>query len=602
MRLLWPGSWFPPVQLLGPRRDDDNRLRFVVRVVVIASLALAFARGVVFKRIETGDEGVNGTMALNMCRSLALVVRPSYIPGGSEDWVGFDLPGIGNTPFHSVLLALGGCPLGGRPEAMGLVSFAALAATLCFTYRLVALWERRAALLTTLLLALSPAVLWQFRLMEAEPVLVAWGMAGTYWIARGELTGRNWHSLLGGACLGLGFLTKLWLVTPFVLASLGLLAIVRLQRRQLALVPVACITVGFLATASLHLALVALRSPTDVALWLTQVYFAPFLGQSIGGSKLAGAGVPTEWSHPSWYYPAILYREHFFLCPLLLAALPALKRRAPTAAGLFGAIGFGLASLVPLSLPAIKESLYILGVLPFLYGLAGLGASALFAREGTLNPRRAPARRALRVAGYFSAAAVLLIGAAHARGLKRDDITPVYVGAHALGVGGAWLLAYAAARIERARATALIGGLSALSLAGFGAYELTAPQPPYKEIAEILRPYLEPLPPGHESFISPRYKVLQLYLFRNGRYWQSFYTELRPETLVASIASGEYCAFVFGPEEREDPRLVQMERDIALQALDLSAELPEGARGGFRVFVNRACVQESAKGLRHAEG
>ena len=182
------------------------------------------------------------------------------------------------------------------------------------------------------------------------------------------------------------------------------------------------------------------------------------------------------------------------------------------------------------------------------------------------------------------------------RGHRADDITPVYVGAHACGVGGAWLLAYAAARLDCARATALIGGLSALSLAGFGAYELTAPQPPYKEISELLRPYLEPLPPGHESFISPQYKVLQLYLFRNGRYWQSFYTELRPETLMASIASGEHCAFVFGPEEREDPRLEQMERDLALQALDLSAELPESARGVFRVFVNRACVQEGTKG------
>ena len=217
-------------------------------------------------------------------------------------------------------------------------------------------------------------------------------MAGTYWIARGELSGRNWHSLLGGACLGLGFLMKLWLVTPFVLASLGLLAVVRLQRRQLALVPVACITAGFLATASLLLAFVALRSPADVSLWLTQVYFAPFLGQSIGGSKLAGAGVPTQWSHPFWYYPAILYREHFFLFPLLLAALPALKRRATTEAGLLAAIGFGLASLIPLSRPAIKEPLYILGVLPFLYALAGLGVSALFAGEGTLDPQGAPGR------------------------------------------------------------------------------------------------------------------------------------------------------------------------------------------------------------------
>jgi len=571
-------------------RDDRERLLFVIRVVVIASLALAFVRGVVFKRIETGDEGVNGTMALNMCRSLERAVRPSYIPGGSEDWVRDDLPGIGNTPFHSALLALGGCPLGGWPEGMGLVSFLALVAMLLFTYRFVALWERRAALLTTLLLALSPGLLWQFRLIDFEPVLVAWGMAGTYWIARGELSGRRWHSLLGGACLGLGFLTKLWLVTPFVLASLGVLVTVRIQRRRLALVPVALIVASFLGTASLHLVLVALRSPSDVPLWLTRVYFASFLEQSIGGSKMTGEGVPPEWAQPFWYYPAILYREHFFLVPLLLSSLPALKRRAPAWAGLFAAIGFGLASLILLSLPAIKEPLYILGLLPFLYALAGLGVSALLAREDTPEPRGPLDRRALFVAGLFSAAAMLLMGAAHARGLKRDDITPVYVGAHTLGVGGAWLLAYAAARLDRVWVTPLTGGLSALALAGFGAYDLTTPPPPYKEIAELLRPYTEPLPPGRESFISPQYKVLQLYLFRNGRYWQSFYTALRPEALRASIELGEHCAFVLGPREREEPRLEQLEREIELHAMELSAGLPESARGEYRVFVSRACM------------
>lgn len=67
--------------------------------------------------------------------------------------------------------------------------------------------------------------------------------------------------------------------------------------------------------------------------------------------------------------------------------------------------------------------------------------------------------------------------------------------------------------------------------------------------------------------------VLQLYLFRNGRYWRSFYTDLRTEALIASVTSGEHCAFVFGPEEHEDHRLEQMERDIALRSLDLSAGL-----------------------------
>jgi hypothetical protein len=567
-------------------------LRRSLLIVIIASLVFAFLRGVAFKRIETGDEGVNGTMALNMCKSLQFFTRPSYLPGGSTDWAKDDLDGIANTPFHSALLALGGCLLSGRPEGMGLISFIALVVSLIFTYRLFALWNRRAAIVTTLLLAVSPAILWPFRELEFEPVLVAWGMAGTYFIARGELSGKKALSLLGGACLGASFLTKLWLVAPFVLAASGLILTTRVRAREWRIAPVALIVTGFLGVASLHLLYIAVRSPGDLSLWLRHVYFAPFVGEGIGGSKMSGSGVPPEWVHPFWYYPAILYRDHFFLCPILVMGFPSLVKRASSFAMPLAAIGGVLVSLALLSIPPIKEPLYILATLPFLYGLAGLGVAALLSRSAAGDDLgSATDRWALRGGGVLAVVMSLSMTAAHVIGLKRDDITLPYVTEHALGIGGAFLLVYMATRLDPARWIKLASGLAALAVTGFAAYDLFgAAEPPYKEIAEILRPYVEPQPPGHESFISPSYKILQFYLYRNGRYWQSYFTALRPAAIEERIDSGDICGLVIGPKDRQDPGVAELERSVAGRFIDLSARLPVKDQQIYRVLANRSCL------------
>lgn len=575
-------------------RDKPLRRPHPILLVIGASLGFAFLRGVVFKRIEAGDEGVNGTMAMNMCHSLRFLTRPSYIPGGSADWAHVDLSGIANTPFHSALLALGGCPLSGRPEGMGLISFIALTVTLVFTYRLFALWDRRAAVVTTLLLAVSPVVLRLFRLIELEPVLVAWGMAGTYCIARGEMSGRKASSLLGGVCLGFGFLTKLWLVTPFVLASLGLLVQRRIRARRWRAAPVALIVAGFLGAASLHLVYVAARSPGDLTLWLRDVYFAPFVGEGIGGSKMSAAGVPPRWVHPFWYYAAVLYREHFFLVPLILAGLPSLLKRASSLAEPLAAAGGVLLSLILLSIPPVKGPYYILATFPFLYGLAGLGVAALLSRvEAGEDPGGAVDRRARTVAGAFVVVASVAMVGAYLEGLKRDDITLAYVAAHALGLGGALLLVHGVRRLDAARWLDLAGGLAALALTGFVVQDLSAaPAPPYREIAEVLAPYVEARSPERESFVSPNYKVLQLYLFRNGRYWRSYYTDLRPAKIEERVESGDLCGLVIGPEDRRDPGVLEVEHAVAGRMIDLSARLPAEDRQRFRVLANGSCRQD----------
>jgi hypothetical protein len=565
-------------------RNAEHRFNRSLLFIIFASFTFAFLRGVIFKRLETDDEGVNGIMALNMCHSQRFLTWPSYIPGGLADWSKEDLPAIANTPFHSALLALGGCALG--IEGMGLVSFLSLVATVVFLYRLVALWDRRAALLGATLFVVSPIILWQFRLLELEMVMSAWGLAGTYWIARGELSEKKWLSLLGGACLGFGFLSKLWLVTPFVLASAGLIVAIRIRARVLRVAPVALVIVGFLSVSSLHLAYVALRSPADVSLWLRGVYFSVMIGESIGGHKMSAAGVYPEWVHPFWYYPAILYREHFFTIPILIAGFPSLLKRAKSMVELLAVIAAGLLTLIPLSIPPIKEPLYILATLPFFYALVGLSITALLARIEASEDLSGPLDRwAQRGSGAVSALLTLAIVGAYVKGIKRDDITLAYTFAHACGMFGAWLLMSSAPRLDRTRWTFVATGLFALGLASFVAFDLTHPVPPYKEIAEILRPYLESQPPERESFISPKYKIILLYLFRNGRY----YKELRPEMIPANLASGSLCAVVMGPDERKSAEGPGVERALEGSAIDLRSKLPSRYQGSYRIFVSPAC-------------
>src|SRR6185295_1528969 len=117
------------------------------------------------------------------------------------------------------------------------------------------------------------------------------------------------------------------------------------------------------------------------------------------------------------------------------------------------------------------------------------------------------------------------------------------------------VLVHIGARGSRETALRALAGLAIVAVAVFGLVDFAARVPPYKEIAEILRPYTAQLPPTRLAFVSPTFKVPQLYLHRKGRYWSSYYVRDQAADLMSLVTSGEVCAFVVGPEEEANPDL-----------------------------------------------
>jgi len=543
--------------------------------VIFAAALFAFFRGVLFKRLEEGDEGTNATMALNMCGSFEGVLHPSYLAGRAADWLTGSLPAMAVTPFHAGLVALAACPSHGSVAAMGLVSFAALAATVFCTFQLFAIWDRTAGLFAALLCAASPVLLLEFRELEMEPALTAFGIAGLLFLARGVKRERALECTVAGALLGLAFLTKLWLAAPPALAGLSLLLALRAPMRLWV-----AAAAGFFLAASLHLGFVALFAPHDLITWLQRIYFAPFIKSGIAGSKLTGQGVPPNWIHPWWYYGVVLYRGHFFLMPLLMGGAPSVwAARARLRAPLF-TLGGGLLGIVLLSFTPVKEPLYMLSAIPLIYGLAGLSLSSV-KREGTT-----PA--ALKLAAVASVVSVLGLCLAYAKHIKPEDIDATYVAGQALGLLAVNLVLWASTDARRWVAP-LCGSMALLA---FAVIDLRAPVQPFAEIAPLLREAVAHRPQQEADFISPNYRVLGLYLFHNGRYWQSYYQTLATDWQEA-YSTGRICAFVFGPD---DPASKALEPPVAAVATDLTGRLPTWARA-YHVYVNPACKTPWSPGI-----
>jgi hypothetical protein len=111
------------------------------------------------------------------------------------------------------------------------------------------------------------------------------------------------------------------------------------------------------------------------------VYLGLFSGHGVSATKLSSdqASADSAWAYAGW-----LLRDHGALLAPLVLGLPAATRRMGRFRGAtYAAIVGALLALVPLSVPAAKEPLYMAPVLPFLYALVALSLVA---------PDRAPPR------------------------------------------------------------------------------------------------------------------------------------------------------------------------------------------------------------------
>jgi hypothetical protein len=234
-------------------------------------------------------------------------------------------------------------------------------------------WDptQRARLYTALLLASSPAILVYGSSRSSEVTLCALCAAGLYLATNGARTRRRVLCLLGGALLGLGSLGGLWVAAPYALAACAFVLV------QTTLV----------------------RAREEQPLTLRRSVLAGVLGFALAsGVRFAIApsvlpngpwGLATVQARrgPLWFYPVLLYRDHFHLFPLTLFGLPALLRRTRAHAITALAIALGAClGMVVLSLLGLNEPRYALAVTPFLYLLAGTSLAELQSDASMYRP------------------------------------------------------------------------------------------------------------------------------------------------------------------------------------------------------------------------
>ncbi len=550
----------------------------LVLAFFVLSAGYAFASGVLRPELSMPDEGVNVTMAQNIRHSRELFVRPSVYPGGRADWRTEDLPALGNLPCYPLLLSL--TPARTGLSGMALVSFVALCVTIVFSARLCALVDPSAGVYTALLMAASPALLSEFRRIEYEPVLTAFGAAGLFWFVRGALARARLRCFIGGACLGLAFLTKLWLIVPYAFALFAFCVVeaaaVRRDGASTGLRrSVAFGALGFLLLASAHVSFVAIVAPSDLPLWLSHVYLGIFSGQGVTGDKLSALTRYAEQSRSAFYYPLALYRDHFFLAPLVLFGLgEALRAPSRRAARVLALIAGALAALVALSVPAVKTTEYSLAVQPFLYMLAGLCLAALANAPQKMQPA---ARGQVRLGMAWCVASGLLVPLARLLTLA-PTLPAWYLLAHPFGM---LLVALLGVTWLKRRSLAALPVLLGVGLVAFAAAErLVAPAPPYQAIAAALAPHLSASPGAYPSFLARDHELLQGYLGRSGIGFDQL--PLQPEEQLTRDLG--LAGFVFTPDDTlgREPRSQAAQRWLLAHGHELSGPW---SKSGYRVLV-----------------
>jgi len=535
----------------------------------------------------TGDEGFYGVTALNMLESPGYLLRPSYYPDGNflTDKDGFAHPPF-NSYFYAISLWFSHHSLAG-PEFVNALAYALL---LFFVYRFVSLLDSQAAPIAVLLLAASPAILVSYSQLEAEPLMDTFGIAALYFILRSGLTAKR-TLFIAGLCIGFSFALKLWLCGPLALAIAASLVF---QSRTSA-IPLSrkiqnlgLFALATLLPAALHLLVIASFYPQDLSFWLKNIYFGVFTHSGISGDKLGGAGVPSDWIHPVWYYAAALYRDHFFLVPLILLGVGAALSDKKISRHLLLVTLVGAAGVLPLSLLKVKEPLYVLSCAIFLYVLAAICVAALTRRIAAGAELDCLAVRFGLIATF---GLLLLFPMAYARGIQPTKITGLFVLVHS-AVFGAILAVFLWS--WRAQARSLLEqsvlALCSVAIVLSFAYSWTTQKPRDKAIARLIQPYVQNTSPTALSMIASNFKCFQFYSFRRGCYWHELDPAQGPDALLGSPEFSRVRAFILEPEDLEKPAVAPWLRWLENHAVEKTAELNRTLQSvsGYRVFVRNS--------------
>src|SRR5271165_5449741 len=535
------------------------------RIAVIAIL-LAYACLSLFQLgrpdLDT-DEGRYGISALNILNDYHQIAIVSPEPGGVP-W--------STWPYMYPTEIAGSILLLGKNEfAVRVVNVLLMLLTALCIYRLAMLLlkDRTTAMLGSGLFLLNPATIAYARSAMAEPSVVFWGCAAMVAAASYWESGRPGYAALSGIALGLGFLSKLWLILPFG-AAVALLLLPRLPQGKLGSTArdIAIGLVAFLIVAGSHLLLLRLLSPENLKIWLG-TYF-----QSAASTRVGGMGYdPNMWYKPWWFYFGALFKGVFFGLPLLfLGTADLIQRRRYL---VLGCAAWLVGPAFVLSLFKVKEAAYVsqaypalailiaCGVLPFLEAaqpvhialtvLVSMALAAFFFAVGVVTRTQFVMMMALYFV-YLAAAPAKLI-------------LPRWRKLAAVAAALATLLLTDAVVVQRhlSRRTH------------------------YREIAAYFRPRVGPLQPGTVMFTSPEFAVLGFYLFRQGEYWETFYFHKDDAQFQNELEHGERLFYVVDPSGTLYGGRIKPEWEalLAQNTRDVTSEVEQagGTKIGLRVLV-----------------
>jgi 4-amino-4-deoxy-L-arabinose transferase-like glycosyltransferase len=538
------------------------------------------------REIYEGDEGFYGVTALNMLQSPDYILRPSYYPEGNfaTEKNAYAHPPW-NAHFYALTLWIGNRSLAGL-EFLHAMFFAVF---LYFAYRALKLFDAQAACFAVVLLAISPGIHWTYSQLEPEPLMAMLGMIALYCGLRGSFApGQRKWLFLAGLSIGMAFAAKLWLCGPLALAlAVALLARARRSGIREVLPGLLVFSAGVLITSTLHLLAVAYFYPEDLGFWLNNVYFGLFNNSGISATKFGAGKVPEGWVHPWWYYAAKLYRDHFFLWPIILIGGSSFLRDRRFNRELLWIIVAGAICLLPFSMMTVKEPQYILSCTIFLYFLAGACMAALVRRISERGEIDSFSR-------WFGTAAILgllvLVPAAYALGIQPNRITGSFVMAHSIALP---LFVAALWWAGRKRSFSLEWGFyagCAVAVAAIFAHEWVTRLTRDKVVTRLMQPYVQSYPTRTLSFVASNFKAYQFTTFRRGCYWEQLPQQQPPEVVLGMPKFKELRVFVIDARDLRKGHLTHWLRWLEANATEKTREMDEqlGGSSGWRLFVREA--------------
>ncbi|MGA3315833.1 MAG: glycosyltransferase family 39 protein [Candidatus Korobacteraceae bacterium] len=507
------------------------------------------------------DEARYGISALNVLYyHLIAIVSPN--PGGVSytTW-----------PYMYPLELAGSILLLGKNElALRFVNVVLMFLSALCIYRLAAgslLRDRTVGLLAFGLFLLNPSTIAYVRTAMCEPSVVFWGCAAMVAAASYRESRQPAQAALSGIALGLGFLSKLWLILPFG-AAVALLLLFPLSDRNVGKTvrDAAIALVAFVVVAGSHLLLVRLLAPQNLKLWLG-MYF-----QSYGATRVAGAGYdPTLWYHPWWFYPGAVFKGIFFYLPLVFLGIADLVRRRRFL--LLGCLASLVGPVFVLSLFKVKEAAYSSQAYPALALVMACGFLPFF--EVT---------RPMEIV-LSTLASVALAGFFFAVGVVTRTQFVMMLALYAIYLAAAPLkLLFFGGR----RRAAIAAALAALLLTDAVVVQRQlAHRTNYREVAAYFRPRVAPLHPGTITFVSPEFAAISFYLYREGEYWDTFYFHKSDEQFRDELQHGDRLFYVVDPSGTLYGGKVKPEWEVLLaqNTRDITAEVQQMAGTKIRLRV-----------------